>query len=148
MRSIRPVVTELRNNVRLEVCSEAHFQQELEMVLRTVESLGPFLAYIHGDPCPDNVSFLGEQMRLIDFEFGRFGHALLDAIYGRMMFPTCWCANRLPGDVVTQMEAAYRAALVRGCREAQEGRVFEPTLVSTCAFWVLNTLSWRLEGVL
>lgn len=118
------------------------------MVIRTVESPGPFLAYIHGDPCPDNVFFLGEQVRLIDFEFGRFGHALLDATYGRMMFPTCWCANRLPRAVVAQMEAAYRAALVRGCPEAQEDRVFETSLVSVCAFWVLNTLSWQLAGAL
>jgi hypothetical protein len=133
---------------RLEVRSEVHFRQEVEMVLRTVESPGPFLAYIHGDPCPDNVFFLREQLRLIDFEFGRFGHALLDATYGRMLFPTCWCANRLPRVVVTQMEAAYRAALIRGCPEAQEDRVFEATLVSACAFWVFNTLSWQLEGVL
>ena len=133
---------------RLEVRSEAHFRQELEIVISTVESPGPFLAYIHGDPCPDNVFFLGEQMRLIDFEFGRFGHALLDATYGRMMFPTCWCANRLPNAMVAQMEAAYRAVLVRGCPEAQEDRIFETTLVSVCAFWVLNTLGWQLAGAL
>jgi hypothetical protein len=133
---------------RLEVRCEAHFWRELEMVIGAVESPGPFLAYIHGDPCPDNVFFLGEQVRFIDFEFGRFGHALLDATYGRMMFPTCWCANRLPSVVVAQMEAAYRAALIRGCPEAQEDRVFETTLVSVCAFWVLTTLSGQLEGAL
>ena len=81
---------------RLGVRIEAPFLQELETVRSTIERPGPFLTYIHGDPCPDNVFFTGEQMRLIDFEFGRFGHALIDATYGRMMFPTCWCANRLP----------------------------------------------------
>jgi hypothetical protein len=29
----------------------------------------------------------------------RFDHALLDAAYGRVPFPTCWCVNRLPDAV-------------------------------------------------
>jgi DNA-3-methyladenine glycosylase I len=37
-----------------------------------------------------------DELRLIDFEFGRLGHALMDGTYGRMIFPSCWCANRLP----------------------------------------------------
>jgi hypothetical protein len=87
-------------------------------------------------------------MRLIDFEFGRFGHALLDGIYGRMMFPTCWCANRLPGGLVTQMESVYRAELAAGCPEAEDDHVFETALVHACAFWVVNTLGRHLEGAL
>jgi len=133
---------------RLGVRVEASFRQELETVSNTMERPGPFLTYIHSDPCPDNVFFLGEDVRLIDFEFGRFGHALIDATYGRMMFPTCWCANRLPHAVIAQMEAAYRAELVKGCPEAQEDRVFEPALVRVCAFWLLNTLGWHLDSAL
>jgi hypothetical protein len=109
---------------------------------------GPFRAYIHGDPCPDNVFFTGEQLRLIDFEFGCLGHALLDGAYGRMMFPTCWCANRLPRTLLTQMESWYRAVLAAVCPEAEDDRVFEPALVHACASWVVNTLSWHLEGAL
>jgi hypothetical protein len=132
----------------LGVRAEARLRQELEMVGDTIVNPGPFLAYIHGDPCPDNVFFAGEQLRLIDFEFGRFGHALLDGIYGRMMFPTCWCANRLPSDLVTQMESVYRAELAAGCPEAEDDHVFETALVHACTFWLVNTLGRHLEGAL
>ncbi|PYN84039.1 MAG: hypothetical protein DMD87_29240 [Candidatus Rokuibacteriota bacterium] len=133
---------------RLAVRSEAAFLQELETVSGAIERPGPFFTYVHGDPCPDNVFLSGEQVRLIDFEFGRFGHALIDATYGRMMFPTCWCANRLPQGLISRMESAYRAELVKGCPEAEDDSVFETALVEVCAFWLLNTLGWQLQGAL
>ncbi|PYN25949.1 MAG: hypothetical protein DMD99_06945 [Candidatus Rokuibacteriota bacterium] len=133
---------------RLEVRVDASFRRELETVSGTIERPGPFFTYVHGDPCPDNIFLTGEQAYLIDFEFGRFGHALIDATYGRMMFPTCWCANRLPGALISRMESAYRAELVKGCPEAQDDRVFETALVRVCAFWLLNTLGWHLDGAL
>jgi hypothetical protein len=133
---------------RLAVRSEAAFLQELETVSGAVERPGLFFTYIHGDPFPDNVFVSGEQVRLIDFEFGRFGHALIDATYGRMMFPTCWCANRLPQGLISRMESAYRAELVKGCPEAEDDSVFETALVGVCAFWLLNSLGWQLQGAL
>jgi Phosphotransferase enzyme family len=120
------------------------FSRELEAVCAAIENPGPFLSYIHGDPCPDNVFWNGEELRLIDFEFGGFGHALTDAAYGRMLFPSCWCANRLPTGLVSRMEAAYRSELVKGCPEAQDDRVFEAALVAVCGFWLLSTLSRQL----
>ncbi len=133
---------------RLAVRREAAFLQELEAVSGAIERPGPFFTYVHGDPCPDNVFLSGERVRLIDFEFGRFGHALIDATYGRMMFPTCWCANRLPEGLISRMESAYRAELVKGCPEAEDDSVFETALVAVCAFWLLNTLGWQLQGAL
>jgi hypothetical protein len=133
---------------RLAVCPEARLPQELGMLITTMAEPGPFWAYIHADPCPDNVFFTGEHMRLIDFEFGRFGHALLDGTYGRMRFPTCWCANRLPRALVAQMETVYRAALVQGCPAAQEDHVFETALVRVCGFWLVETVVRHLEEAL
>lgn len=118
--------------------------QELEAVITTIENPGPFLSYVHGDPCPDNVFWNGKELRLIDFEFGGFGHALTDAAYGRMLFPSCWCANRLPSDLVTRAEAAYRSELVKGCPEAQEDRIFEAALTTACGFWLLSSLGRHL----
>ncbi len=57
---------------------------------------GPFLAYVHADACPDNCVRTREGMRVFDFEHGRFGHALIDGVYGRMRFPSCWCAGQMP----------------------------------------------------
>lgn len=151
-----PTVTEFGERVTrlqtyldgFEIRTSAGLAPEIEAVIGAIERPGPFLSYVHGDPCPDNVFWNGEELRLIDFEFGGFGHALMDATYGRMLFPSCWCANRLPRDVVSRMETAYRKELVRGCPEAQEDRIFEAALVAICGFWLLSTLSRHLANAM
>ena len=132
----------------LGVRVDAAFTREVHDVIASVESPGPFLSYVHGDPCPDNTFRNGRQLRLIDFEFGGLGHALTDAAYGRMLFPSCWCANRVPRDVIARMERAYRAELVKGCIAAQEDKVFESALTDTCGFWLLSSLSRSLANAI
>ena len=39
----------------LNVTPTAGWQRELEALMATMRAPGPFLAYTHGDPCPDNV---------------------------------------------------------------------------------------------
>ena len=120
------------------------FADDVAAVVRAIERPGPFLAYTHGDPCPDNVFWTGAALRLIDFEFGGLGHALTDAAYARMLFPSCWCANRLPDELVARMESSYRAELIKGCPEAQDDRAFEAALASVCGAWLLSSLSRSL----
>lgn len=132
----------------LGVRVDASFASEVATLLAAMTIPGPFWAYIHGDPCPDNVLYTGGQVRLIDFECGHFGHALRDGAYGRMCFPTCWCANRLPDALVGQMEAAYRTALVPGCPAAEDDRLFADALVGACGYWVLRTLVQHLPSAL
>jgi hypothetical protein len=124
------------------------FRQELREMGKAVVNPGPFLAYIHGDPCPDNVFDHEPDLRLIDFEFGYFGHALIDATYARMLFPTCWCANRLPQSMVEKMESRYRTEFVKGCPEAKEKSAWEHALLTICSYWLLNTLAWHLAPAL
>lgn len=121
-------------------------EAELEQAVKALSAPGPFGAYTHGDPCPDNCLLQRQALKLIDFENGAFRHALLDAVYGRMLFPTCWQVGQLPHSLVQQMEAAYRAELVPGCPEAADEKRFAQELVHACAYWVLllcqfNTLS-------
>ena len=127
---------------------EAGLSGEIQAVITAIESPGPFLSYIHGDSCPDNVFWNGHELRLIDFEFGGFGHALVDAAYGRMLFPSCWCANRLPSDLVSRMETAYREEFVKGCPEAQDNRTFERALVMACGYWLLMNLGRQLANAM
>ncbi|MDQ2904601.1 MAG: hypothetical protein ABI456_07960 [Ktedonobacteraceae bacterium] len=111
---------------------------ELEIVMQSLSSPGPFLAYTHGDPCPGgNCLFTGNVPRLIDFENGDYRHALFDAVYARICFPTCWDAQQLPYQVVLRIEQAYRTELVKGCPEASDDRRFTQELVHACAYWVL-----------
>ncbi len=79
----------------------------------------------------------GNEARLVDFENGDYRHALFDAVYARMCFPTCWDAMLLPHALILCLEQAYRAELVKGCPEAADDQRFAQELVHACAHWVL-----------
>jgi hypothetical protein len=123
------------------------FDEEYGRLAAAMDDPGPFLAYVHGDPCPDNVRIADGRLRLFDFETGGFKHAMLDAVYGRIAFPTCWCVNRLPPHVAPMMEAAYRAELVRGCSAAADDVRFRQELVHCCAAWLIVNGIWMLAEV-
>lgn len=107
-------------------------------LIAAIRDPGPFRAYTHGDPCPDNVRVSPAGMKLIDFDVSGFGHALTDGVYGRILFPTCWCVNRLPEGIAERMETAYRAAVVPGCPAAADDALFGQAVTVACAYWVLS----------
>ena len=109
---------------------------------------GPFKTFIHGDPCPDNVFYRAPELRLIDFEFSSFGHALRDGLYGRWPFPTCWCANAVPAEVLQQMETAYRTELSVACSEVLDEARFAEAASAIAVCLALDVLRWELEGAL
>ncbi len=117
-------------------------------VVAAMREPGPFRAYTHGDPCPDNTRLLAGGLRLLDFEFGGFRHALRDGVYGRIHFPTCWCVSRLPPELPMRMEEVYRVELVEGCPEAADDTLFRRAVVEACAHWALNTVEWHLKAAL
>lgn len=121
---------------------------ELQGLYDRVEQPGPFSALVHADLCPDNMLFVGDDVRLIDFEFTRFGHALLDACYPRMLFPSCWCCNRLPQALVLKLEAIYRTELSRACPAAADDQIYTQALTDVCGFSLLETLHWQLPPAL
>jgi len=124
---------------------ESSLLAELQAMYERVEQPGPFSAFIHHDLCPDNMFFIGEDVRFFDFEGGAFGHALIDASFARIPFPTCWCCNRIPQPVVVKLEAAYRAELVRGCPVAADDRLFAQGLGDACGYSLLEWLRWWAE---
>jgi hypothetical protein len=120
------------------------FEEEVAVVAAAIREPGPFLAFAPGDTCPDNHRFAGPWLRFFDFEFCGFRHALLDAAYFRLPFPTCWCVNRFPPEIRPRMDVAYRAELVRGCPAAADDPLFRTQLVAACAWWTITTVSWHL----
>lgn len=124
------------------------FDASVQVVATAMEQPGPFLAFTPSDSCPDNHRFIDGQVRLFDFEGSTFRHALLDAAYGRVPFPTCWCVNRLPEALVPRFESTYRAELVKGCPEAGDDTIFGQAMVAACACWTIATISWNLPGTL
>jgi hypothetical protein len=119
-------------------------EQEFATAFQQFEEPGAFRTFIHSDPCPDNVFYRAPELRLIDFEFGCFGHALRDGLYGRLPFPTCWCANAVPPDVMSQMEDVYRAEFSVACREALDDQIFGREASVVAAYWAFNSLRWNL----
>lgn len=122
--------------------------QDMGDVINDIAHPDQFAVFIHSDPCPDNVFYWNGETKLIDFEFAKFGHALRDGLYGRVPFPTCWCANRVPNEIVRGMESVYRAELATTCKAARDDEMFDSALVAACGFWTLHTLDWHLEGAL
>jgi hypothetical protein len=118
---------------------------DLTRLITAIQQPGPFLAYTHGDPCPDNWLRAAGTLRLLDFERGTFRHALLDGVYGRILFPTCWCVNRLPSHLPGAMQAAYRTALAAGCPTATDDRRFGHAVVEACAYWAIEMCEWIVE---
>lgn len=123
------------------------FGADVERIGRAIGEPGPFLAYTHGDPCPDNTLLRGGALRLFDYEFGRYRHALLDGVYGRIRFPTCWCVGDIPEAVVDRMEAAYRKELAAGCPAAEDD-LYGKAVTEACGYWLLDLLNDTLETAL
>lgn len=115
---------------------------DLRTLTVAIQHPGPFLAFIHGDPCPDSWLRVDGKLRLLDFERAQFRHALLDGVYGRIHFPTCWCVNRIPAHLPPRMEVAYRAELRKGCPEADDETLFGRAVVVACAFWTVRMCDW------
>ena len=79
---------------------------------------------------------------MLDFEFARVGHALLDGVYGRVPFPTCWCIGQLPEHVTQVMERAYRTELAQGCPAARDDAHYARAVAEACAYWMILLGHW------
>jgi hypothetical protein len=122
-------------------------EHDIRELIALQEHPGPFLAYTHGDPCPDNL-MVGTAIKLFDFETGSFRHALTEGVYGRLHFPTCWCVNRLPEPIVQRMEHTYRTELAKRCPEANDELLFLRGVAAACVYWTLRDCRWRLARAL
>ncbi len=62
-------------------------EDEADLVAERLRQPGGWQVLVHSDPCPDNILLDADgHAVLIDLEFARPGHALLDAAYWRMGF--------------------------------------------------------------
>lgn len=56
-------------------------EADLARVVAALARPGPFLAYTHGDPAPGNYLITPGGVRAIDFELGRYRHALIEGVH-------------------------------------------------------------------
>ena len=132
--------------MKLEVSEQ--LDSEINACLKLWRDQGSFHAFIHSDPCPDNCLVSGQGFKLLDFEFGQFGFALWDGAYARSHFPTCWCVNRIPPQIVERVEIVYREQLIQGCPPAADDKQFGAAVVASCLCAVFMTLRGELPKLL
>jgi hypothetical protein len=146
VRETKERIAEVCSGLEVEVGDA--FAADVETVAKAIEEPGPFLAYTHGDPCPDNTLLRGNDLRLFDYEFGGYRHALLDGVYGRIRFPTCWCVGDIPESVVERMEVTYRKELAAAYPAVEDDAVYGKAIVEACGSWLLGNLGGMLPGAL
>ena len=147
---LRDSVTAFRGHAgALGVILPAEWDAEAAIVVGLLDNPGAFSAFSPGDTCPDNHRLMEDgSLRFFDFEFAGFGHALRDAAYLCVPFPTCWCVNRLPGDLSQELVQAYRTELSASCPEAGDDRTFGLGLAAACAYWTVTTVGWSAKEAL
>ncbi len=121
---------------------------DVQQIAASMLEPGPFEAYIHGDPCPDNDRLVDGRMVFFDFETGAFHNAMLDGSYGRVPFPSCWCVNRLPDHLVTKFETAYRLAAMKGIKALGDDTTFEAGIVEAAGWWLIANANQLLPRAL
>ncbi len=123
-------------------------EDELALLLQHMRDPGPWLALVHGDACPDNVLLTAQGATLLDFEFAAPGHALFDAVYWRMGFPTCWCAGRVPDQVAELVEKAYLDTVAGAIPDARDIAAFRRENAVATLVRLFGSLEWHLETAL
>lgn len=130
------------------LCSElgvawtAAAQKELDQTLHAIAEPGPLLALSQGDTCPENHRLRDNSVRFLDFEFCGFRHALLDAAFLWLPFPTCQHVARLPKAVVQHAEETYRAQL------QIDVDTFATSMLYARAWWTMLSLGAYLSQAL
>ncbi len=124
-------------------------EKEADLIAARLRQPEEWQVLVHGDPCPDNILLPSDgRAILLDLEFARPGHALLDAAYWRMGFPTCWCAGTVPTEVMHRVDRAYRVALGSADPAAGDDDAFRRESAFMDTAWLLGNLAWLLKGAL
>lgn len=135
-------VSDMINQFKLLIKDDSiELGREIQDVFEFSKFHGDFHVLLHGDICPDNVYYQGNKIKLIDFEFGDFGNALIDGVYLRMNMPSCWCSKAVPQPILYQMEAVYREELRKGISAAIDDATYNKQLTYACAYWLIRTIS-------
>jgi hypothetical protein len=121
---------------------------EVDALWALLERAGHFDAFNVTDACPDNHLLAGDVVRFFDFEFAGFAHALLEAAYLVLPFPTCWCVGRLPDALQRRAVDVYRTELSVHGTAAQDSELFRRSLLTACAAWTLRSVVWTIGDAL
>jgi hypothetical protein len=116
---------------------------EVAVVAAAAES-DDLAVFSPGDICPDNTLLTAAGIRFVDFEEAGFHSAFLDAAYLRMPFSTCWCVFRLPVEVGSAAEQAYRDQASLAWPALADDATWYDGVRRAAAAWTLSSMSWLL----
>ncbi|HKG93775.1 MAG TPA: hypothetical protein VKA84_17840, partial [Gemmatimonadaceae bacterium] len=120
----------------------AGFDASMRRVAAVYADPGDWLAFTHGDPAPTNCHVAADgAVRLLDFEYGGFRHALYDETGWEMLCP-------LPRQAVGDVVDAYRATLGDSVPAARDGAAFAAAWAELCAYRGLAILTWIPPAVI
>jgi hypothetical protein len=114
----------------------------LARIADTYRNPGPFLCFSHGDPAPTNNHIAADgRVRLLDFEYGAFRHALYDLTAWNVLCP-------LPRSCVRHMNNTYRRILAQAIPVAADDAQYALNWACLCAYRALAMLTWIKPGIL
>ena len=95
-----------------------------------------------GDMCPDNNLMSGGRVHFIDLEFATLRHVAWDLAYLMAPWPSCWCAWRLPPELVDAALASWRTGF-----GAVDWPELERDLRLATDAWRWLAVSWLLPSL-
>ncbi len=132
---------ELPDLDRLGVVPTPRALAEMSAVRADIDEPGPFLALSNGDAGANNFMVDGTDGRIIDWEFGCFRHALVDASCLHVPGPM-WMTLADPGPI--GVADTYRRTLAEGI-SAAEGDEYELALAGACVATAAERLGAPVE---
>lgn len=111
------------------------FERSFHSVAAAYVSPDVWLAFSHGDPAPTNNYIVGTNVRLIDFEYGAFRHALYDLSAWNILCP-------LPKTWVQLMIDCFQQQIAPQIPEFGEEKAFKEAWAMMCAYRSLALMTW------
>ena len=119
------------------------FDAALRFVAGAYTEPGEYLTFSHGDPAPSNNHLAGSKVRLVDFEYAAYRHALYDITAWYVLCP-------LPEAWIRETEIAFRQTLSETRVKAlvEDDDRYRLEWAKMCAYRALAMLTWFPEDLL
>lgn len=117
--------------------------REFRELPRTLRADAEAAALSPSDACPDDNVRTADGVVLVDFEGAQWRHVVWDVAYLTVPWASCWCAWRMPSDVVERAVEHYRARIESALPYVRTPQ-FRKDLAAATAGWAFISAAWLL----
>ena len=121
--------------------------RELRELPRTLRADVDAAALSPSDSCPDDNVRTSGGVVLVDFEGAQWRHVVWDVAYLTVPWASCWCAWRMPSDVVERAVEHYRARVEAALPYVRTPQ-FRQDLAAATSGWALISAASLLPDAL